>query len=129
MLRRADRWFRAAGILTLALLVATLGLLAAGADAWRPVFALAHLAALIALVPLGVVLVVETLRREGSLGAVVRRHRTVAVILAVVVVTIVVSLLNFDDGIRWLRRVANLTTVALILVLVARYFVWSRRGA
>jgi len=102
-------------------------------EAWRPVFAFAHLAALIALAPLGVMLVRQAFaeaRREGDPGiaGVWRRHRSVAVILGIVAITVAVSLLNFQDGIRWLRRVANLTTVALVLVLVARYLTWRREA-
>jgi hypothetical protein len=50
------------------------------------------------------------------------------VILAVVAITVAISLVNFQDGIRWLRRVANLATVALVLILVARYVAWRREG-
>jgi hypothetical protein len=111
-LARADLVFRLAGAGALALLAATAVLLALDVEAWRPVFAFAHLAALIALAPLGVW----------------RRHREVVVLLVVVTITVAVSLMNFQDGIRWLRRVANLTTVALVLVLVARYLSWRREA-
>lgn len=130
-LARTDLLFRLAGAGALALLAATAVLLAFGVDAWRAVFAFAHLLALIALAPLGVVLVRRAFaeaRAEGDpgIGGVWRRHQSVAIILAIVVITVAVSLLNFQDGIRWLRRVANLSTVALVLLLVARYLSWRR---
>ncbi|GMU41504.1 MAG: hypothetical protein AMXMBFR23_23700 [Chloroflexota bacterium] len=110
----------------------TAALLLAGAEAWRPVFALAHLAALVALIPLGVALVRHAARaaREADAGpvvpALIQRHPQVAFLLAAATVAVVVSLMNFEDGIRWLRRVANFTTVGIILVLVARYLRWAR---
>lgn len=123
---RLDRNFRLFGKLTLAVLLATAGLIAADIEAWRGVFALAHLAALVALAPLGVGLIVRAFREEGSLGAVVRRYRFVAALLGVVLVTVVLSLANFEGGSRILRRTANLTTVAIALVLVWRYLGWAR---
>lgn len=126
---RADRWFRTAGAVTLGLLALTAALLAAGASAWRPTFVLAHLAALIALAPLGAVLVWRAARQEGGLLPAVRRHRFATALVGLAFVAIAVSLLNFEDGIRWLRRVANLTTVSVVLVLVARYLAWARRPA
>jgi peptidoglycan/LPS O-acetylase OafA/YrhL len=132
-LARADLVFRLAGAGALALLAATAVLLAMDVEAWHPIFAFAHLAALIALAPLGVLLVARAFaeaRREGEPGitGVWRRHRRVAVVLGIVAITVAVSLLNFQDGIRWLRRVANLTTVVLVLVLVARYLWWRREA-
>ncbi len=101
------------------------------ADYWTAVFGLAHLAALVALAPLGVVLVRHGFRRaaaEGDPGlrGVLRRYPDVALILLGIAVAVTVTLVNFDDGIRWLRRVANFTTVGLVLVLVGRYLRWSR---
>jgi hypothetical protein len=115
------------------LLAVTAILLALDIEAWRPVFASAHLAALIALAPLGIVLVRRAFAdaaRSGDAGVagVWRRHQRVVVILAVVAITVAISLVNFQDGIRWLRRVANLATVALVLILVARYVAWRREG-
>jgi hypothetical protein len=107
-------------------------LLAVGNEAWRPVFAVAHLAALLGLAPLGVMLVRHAVRQTRAtedgplLPALVARYPQVVFLLAAVVLTITVSLMNFEDGIRWLRRVANLSTVAIVLVLVARYLRWAR---
>jgi len=130
---RLDRNFRLFGKLAIALLLATGGLLAAGVDAWRAVFALAHLAALVALLPLGIALIAHAFRAaaaegEGGLMSVLRRHRLVAVLLAITVVTVVLSLANFEDGSRLIRRTANFTTVGIVLVLVLRYLVWSREA-
>ena len=102
------------------------------AEYWVLPFGLAHLAALVALVPLGGVLVRHGFRRaaaEGDPGVlgVVRRYRGVALMLLAVAVTVTITLVNFEDGPRWLRRAANITTVALVLVLVTRYLRWSRR--
>ena len=103
-----------------------------GNEAWRPVFAFAHLAALVGLAPLGVLLVRHAVRQTRAtedgplLPALVGRYPQVVFLLAAVVLTITVSLMNFEDGIRWLRRVANLSTVAIVLVLVARYLRWAR---
>ena len=130
-LYRADRNFRIFGKLAVALLLATAGLIAADVDAWRAVFAAAHLAALIALLPLGVALIVEAFREARAAGdpglrGVLRRHRTVAILVAVALVTIALSLANFEGGSRAVRRVANLSTVGIVLVLVWRYLAWSR---
>lgn len=121
-----DRNFRLFGKLALALLLTTAGLLVVEIEAWRAVFALAHLAALIALLPLGVALVARAVREEGGLVAAARMHRGVTVLLAVAAVAVVLSLANFEGGNRDLRRVANLTTVAIAVVLVWRYLLWSR---
>lgn len=125
-LLRLDAGFRFFGKVTLALLLATAGLLLAGVEAWRALFALAHLAALIALVPLGVALAVHAVRQEGSLGAAVARHRLVVGLLLLAAVAVALSLANFEDGNRLVRRTANLTTVGIALVLVWRYFAWAR---
>lgn len=120
------------GVVTLGLLGVTAALLAMSNAAWRPVFAFAHLAALLGLSPLGVMLIRHAVRQtraaEGGplLPALVGRYPQVVFLLAAVVLTITVSLMNFEDGIRWLRRVANLSTVAIMLVLVARYLRWAR---
>ena len=133
-LLRADRNFRFFGKVTLALLLATAGLIAADVDAWRVLFAFAHLAALVALLPLGVTLIAHAFREaraEGDPGlslvtGVLRRHRFVAILLGVVLVAVVLSLVNFEGGSRLVRRTANLTTVGIALVLVWRYLMWSR---
>lgn len=125
----ADRWFRGWGAATLVALAAAALLLASGREGWRVPFVLAHLAALLALAPLGLVLLVTALaegaRATGSPArapvAVVRRYRLVAALLALVVVTVAVSLANFEGGTRWLRAAANLATIAIVLLLVARY--------
>ncbi len=128
---RLDRSFRLFGKLALALLLATVGLVAADVEAWRGVFALAHLAALVALLPLGVALVVHAFRSasadgEGGLVSVLRRHRLVAALLAITLVAVVLSLANFEDGSRLVRRTANFTTVGIVVVLVWRYLACSR---
>ena len=128
---RSDRSFRLFGKLAIALLLATAGLLAAGIEAWRGVFALAHLVAVVALLPLGGALVVHAFREaaargERGLPALLRRHRVVAVLLVVMAITVALSLANFEGGSRVLRRIANLTTVAIVLILVWRYLAWAR---
>ncbi|MGE3961186.1 MAG: hypothetical protein AB7F65_05835 [Dehalococcoidia bacterium] len=128
---RADRSFRLFGKLTIALLLATGGLIAADVAAWRGVFASAHLAALIALVPLGAALLAHAFREARAAGdpgvvGVVRRHRAIAILLAITLVTVAFSLANFPDGNRLVRRTANLTTVGIALALVWRYLAWAR---
>ena len=128
---RLDRNFRLFGKLALALLLATVGLLAADVEAWRGVFGLAHLAALIALLPLGVALVAHAFRSASAEGkgrplSVLRRHRFVAVLLAITTVTVVLSFASFEDGNRLVRRTANFTTVGVVVVLVWRYLAWAR---
>lgn len=127
---RADWVFRNAGKVTIAMLLTTLALRVVGADYWTAIFDLAHLAALVALVPLGVVLVRYGFRRaseagDGGLLGVLRRYRTVAIILAAIVGAVTVTLVTFEDGPRTLRQTANLTTVAMVLLLVVRYLRWS----
>lgn len=127
--RVADRWFRVAGVVTLALLAVTGITLALGREAWRPIFALAHLAALMALLPLGAVLawraVIEARRVTGSAGraapAVARRYPVVTGLVLLSFVTAGISLANFADGERWVRTSANLSTVAIVAALVAHY--------
>jgi hypothetical protein len=125
----ADRWFRGWGAAALLALLATGAMLALSLEAWRAPFVLAHLCALLALVPLGVVLVVRTFARyraeRGSLLGGVRgtlaHDRGSTLLVAVALVAVVVSLSQFDGGVRAVRSAANLTTVAMILVLVGRY--------
>ncbi len=121
MLRATDRLFRIAGACAIGALILTAGALAADREWWRTPFVAAHLAALVALLPLGLVLAVDATRRAGSAAALLRRHRGTVLLLAVSVVTVAVSLTNFEGGSRIARRVANLTTVAIVLVLIARY--------
>ncbi len=131
-LARADWVFRNAGKVTIALLLTTLALLVVDADYWVSTFLLAHLAALVALLPLGVVLVRHAFARaaaEGDPGpgGVMSRYRDVVVVLLLIAIAVTVTLVNFEDGIRWLRRVANFVTVGLVLFLVVRYMRWMRR--
>lgn len=133
--RIADRWFLGWGVTALVALAVTALSLATGRGAWRIPFVLAHVAALLAFVPLGGVLIVQALaegyRVAGSLtgtpAAVARRHPLVLLLLAIIGVTVAVSLANFADGTRWLRAVANLVTVAIVLALVARYLRAAQR--
>ena len=130
----ADRVFRAFGTVALLMLALTFASLATGIGAWRVPFVLAHLATLIALVPLGIVLAVEAIaaaaHNSGSLGgapaALVQRYGMVLLLLAVLSVSVAVSLANFEGGIRWLRTAANLVSVAVIVALVLRYLRSSR---
>jgi uncharacterized sodium:solute symporter family permease YidK len=50
----------------------------------------------------------------------------VLLLLAVLSVSVAVSLANFEGGIRWLRTAANLVSVAVIVALVLRYLRSSR---
>jgi len=129
-LRIADRVFRLAGVTALVLLAATIGLGLMGVAAWRPVFTAAHLAALVALAPLAAVMLRYAFSQARSAGppgfrGVVRRYPATVAMLAVIAVAVVLSLANFEDGNRTLRRLANYTTVLLVLVLVIRYLRWS----
>ncbi|MDA0366438.1 MAG: hypothetical protein O2843_11355, partial [Chloroflexi bacterium] len=72
--RALDRLFRVAGAGALIALAATGAALALGVEAWRVPFVLAHLLALVALLPLGVALVLAALRagyveRDTPIGA------------------------------------------------------------
>lgn len=127
--RIADRWFRICGLAVVVLLLTTVASLLVGYEGWRRPFVLAHLTALFALVPLGLVV----LRRVGSrayaergslLGAVqgtFAHDRFASMLVVCALVAVVVSLSQFQDGIRWLRAMANYATVSIILVLVVRY--------
>lgn len=120
----ADRWFRLAGLGNLAVLAVTGILLLAGVEAWWVPFVLAHLMALVALLPLALVLLVKAMREAGP-AATVRRYPLATALVAALAVTLTLSLMNFE-GNREVRRVANLGSVALILVLVVRYLRWAR---
>jgi len=130
-LARADWLFRNAGKVTIAMLLTTLALRAVGAEYWTAVFSLAHIVALVALLPLGAALLGHGFRRASRAGqpgilGVLRRYRTVALVLAVIVVAVAVTLVTFEDGPRPVRQAANLTTVVLVVLLVVRYLRWSR---
>ena len=127
MLRLVDRWFRIAGIVTIVALAVTIAMLLVGAQGWRAPFVVAHLAALAALAPLGVALIAHGYREAGGLGPMLSRHSRVAIVLAVIAVTVTVTLVEFD-GNRALRRVSNITTVVLVLLLIAQYLRWFRRA-
>lgn len=128
-LAAADRWFRGWGVAALASLAVTGAMLALRLEAWRAPFVLAHLAALLALVPLGVVLVGGTFaryRRErgsvlGALRGTLTHDRLATLLVALALVAVAVSLSQFQDGVRVVRSLANLTTVGVIVVLVGRY--------
>jgi hypothetical protein len=125
----ADRWFRGWGAVALLALVATGAMLALSLEAWRAPFVLAHLCALLALVPLGAVLVGRTFARyreeRGSLLGAVRgtlaHDRVSTLLVGIALLAIAVSLSQFDGGVRAVRSAANLTAVAMILALVGRY--------
>ncbi len=125
----ADRWFRGAGVATLGLLGITGVTLALGHEVWRSIFALAHLAALIALAPLGLLLVaraviqarLETGSTATAVPAVARRYPVVTALVLLSFLTAGISLANFPDGERWVRTVANLSTVAIVVGLVVHY--------
>ena len=125
----ADRWFRGWGVAALASLVVTGAMLALRLDAWRAPFVLAHLAALLALVPLGVVLVGRTFARYrrqrgsvlGALRGTLTHDRLATGLVVLSLVAVAVSLSQFQDGVRVVRSLANLTTVSVIVVLVGRY--------
>ncbi len=127
-LRAADRLFRIAGIVTIAGLVVALGMRLAGSATWWVPFVAAHLGALIALLPLGVVLVVRAVREAGGLLPAVTRHAAVTIALLVIAGSVTTTLLEFSAN-PGVRRVSNFLTVALVLLLVARYLQWSRRYA
>ena len=125
----ADRWFRGWGVAALLALLATGAMLALSLEAWRAPFVLAHLCALLALVPLGVALVARTFARYreergsvlGGVRGTLAHDRLATLLVAVALVAVVVSLSQFDGGVRAVRSAANLTTVAMIVVLVGRY--------
>ena len=125
----ADRWFRGCGIAALVALTATAAMLAFRLDAWRAPFVLAHLAALLALLPLAIVIVWQTYARGyeerrsilGALQATLTHDRVTTLLVAIALVAVAVSLSQFSGGIRALRAAANVTAVSMIVVLVARY--------
>ncbi|MGE3857579.1 MAG: hypothetical protein AB7G21_11555 [Dehalococcoidia bacterium] len=124
-LRTVDKTFRIFGVLTILGLIATIAGAMNGAAWWRPVFSAAHLTALIALVPLGIALVVWAYRDAGGLGAMLSRHARIAIVLALIAVSVTITLVEFN-GNRDVRRISNFTTVGLILLLIVHYFRWFR---
>jgi len=124
-LRVVDRVFRVAGIATIVGIIATIALAMAGAPIWRPVFTLSHLTALIALVPLGVVLIALAYREAGGLGPMLSRHARIVIVLAVIAVSVTITLIEFN-GNRTVRRISNFTTVGLVLLLLVHYVRWYR---
>ncbi len=127
-LRPVDRLFRISGVVTIAALVVAGAMLLAGAAAWWVPFVAAHLGALVALVPLGLVLVVYAYREAGGVLPMVARHVAITLVLAVITVTVTVTLRAFTANPE-VRRISNIITVTLVLLLVARYLRWSRRYA
>lgn len=125
----ADRWFRVWGVAALAALAATAAMLALRLEAWRVPFVAAHLAALLALVPLGLALVASTYRaqvRAGNRGfdavrATLEYDRVATTLTVLAFVAAAVSLSQFDGGIRIVRTVANITTVSMVVTLITRY--------
>lgn len=125
----ADRWFRGVGLVAVALLATTVAMLALRLDAWRAPFVFAHLAALLALVPLGLVIVWQTYARGyeerrsilGALQATLTHDRVTTLLVLLVLVAVATSLSQFNGGIRELRAGANFTAVGTIVVLVVRY--------
>lgn len=131
----ADAWFRGWGYGAIAALVGTLAMLAVQMPEWRVPFVIAHLAALLAVAPLGVVLVVQTFARyrrssdsvAGGLRGLFTHDRLVTALVLAAFVTAAVSLSQFQGGIRWLRALANYSTVAIVVTLIWRYLRASKR--
>jgi hypothetical protein len=127
--RRLDRLFRAAGGGALLALAVTGAALLLGIDAWRAPFVLAHLLALVALVPLGIALVAAALRAGyaergtplAAIRATVARFPLETALVAVACTGVAITLSQFDGGLRAARTTANAVTVAVVIVLVMRY--------
>ncbi|MEI6136523.1 MAG: hypothetical protein WCQ48_03785 [Chloroflexota bacterium] len=126
-LRAVDRLFRVSGIVTLIALAATIVMLIAGVATWWMPFVAAHLTALIALAPLGLVLIAYGYREAGGVTSMIARHGIVAAALAVIAVSVTITLLEFSTN-RDVRRVANIVTVSLVVLLVVHYLRWSRQA-
>lgn len=132
-----DRLFRVAGAGALSALAATAVALALGNDGWRVPFVLAHLLALVALLPLGVAIVVGALRAgvaergsaSGAVRAVAARYPVATTLVVVAVLSVAVTLSQFDGGARAARTVANMVTVGAVLALVVRYLRATRDEA
>jgi hypothetical protein len=125
-LRLVDRSFRILGIVSLVTLAITIVMRMNGMEGWRTPFYIAHLAALFALLPLGIVLVVQAYRETGSVGAMIARHSTVAAAIAVIAVCVVVTQVTFT-AYPDIRRASNYVTVGIIALLVIHYFRWFGR--
>lgn len=127
--RTLDRLFRVAGAGALVALAATGAALALGVEAWRAPFVLAHLLALVALLPLGIALVVAALRAghaergtpTGALSAMIARFPVDTVLVVLALLGVAVTLSQFDGGVRTVRSAANVVTVGAVVALVARY--------
>ncbi|MSQ30069.1 MAG: hypothetical protein EXR68_06260 [Dehalococcoidia bacterium] len=100
-------------------------LLFAEGNAWRVVFVGAHLLALLALIPLGVVLALRAYQQEGGMIAMVSRYPFISGLLLCLAVTVTLAILNFEAD-HEVRRAANFGSLAIIIVLVVRYLRWSR---
>jgi hypothetical protein len=124
-----DRWFRGWGVVALLALGTTAAMLALRAEPWRVPFVAAHLAALLALAPLGVALVVSTYMQQlrsgrgafEAVGATLAHDRVATALTCVAFVAAGVSLSQFDGGVRWIRTTANLVTVSAAVTLIVRY--------
>ncbi|MFA7248912.1 MAG: hypothetical protein WC273_04705 [Dehalococcoidia bacterium] len=126
ILRRVDRWFRIAGVATLLALAVTIAMLLGGVESWRVPFVAAHLAALAALLPLGIALVVLGYREAGGPGAMLARHWRIVLVLAVIAASVTVTGMEFTAN-RDIRRVSNIVTVSLVVLLVVQYLRWYGR--
>ena len=130
------RWFRFAVTATLAALALTIAMLALRADAWRVPFVAAHLAALLALLPLGAGILVHAYRHHRrfhvgageTLRAIVEANRLNTALVAVILVAAAISISQFT-GVRVIRASANAVTVTLVVTLVIRYFRWRAVAA
>ncbi len=125
-LRLVDRSFRILGIVSLVTLAITIVMRTSGMEGWRWPFYVAHLAALFALVPLGLVLIAQAYRETGSVGAMLARHSMIAAAIAVILVCVVVTQVTFTSY-PDIRRASNYTTVGIIGLLILQYFRWSHR--
>ena len=125
----ADMWFRGWGLGAVAALVGTAVMVVLGVDAWRVPFVIAHLSGLLALAPLGGVLIVTTHSIAGAVGGLLSHDRLVTFLVLASFVTAGVSLSQFEGGVRWVRAAANYSTVAIVLVLVWRYLRSARRAS
>lgn len=111
----------------LAALAATAVMIVMDLEDWQVPFVIAHLCGLIALVPLGVVLIARTYRHylEASppleaARATLTHDRLASTLTVAALLAAAVSLSQFE-GVRIIRSIANFTTVTLIAVLVRRY--------
>ena len=124
-LRTVDRSFRILGVLSLVTLAITIVMRTNGMEGWRWPFYVAHLAALFALVPLGLVLIARGWRETGSLGALISRYALIAAAIAVILVCVVVTQVTFT-AYPDIRRASNYVTVGIVALLILRYLGWAR---